>query len=45
MDEWAVRGAEMKTGLGRGKSERCVVAVGVQHERGKVGYVERKTDE
>lgn len=43
MDEWAVRGAVMKTGLG-GEKVR-VKGVGEQHERkGKVGYAERKTE-
>lgn len=43
MDEWAVRGAVMKTGLG-GKKVR-VKGIGEQHERkGKVGYAERRTE-
>lgn len=41
MDEWAVRRAIMKTGLG-GEKVR-VKGIGEQHERkGKVGYAERK---
>ena len=43
MDEWAVRGAVMKTGLG-GEKVR-VKGVRQQHERNrKVGYAERRTE-
>lgn len=46
MDEWAVKGAVMKTGLGGEKVRvrgRCVL--GGQHEREeKVGYAEGRTD-
>lgn len=43
MDEWSVRGAVMKTGLG-GESKRCVrVCLGWRDEsEAKVGYAERR---
>lgn len=55
MDEWAVRGAVMKTGLGGEKvrvrgvgrgGEDEEEGRGGQHERkGKLGYAERRADE